>query len=80
MGTENAAAGGTGAAMLGATPASTAEATGSTEAGAASPLGLSWLVGGHECAGAVDMVFPGSVGDIRIANRPPAADEFLTAR
>ncbi|MGY4924836.1 hypothetical protein [Streptomyces sp. 900105755] len=46
----------------------------------ASSLGLPWLVGGHEYAGAVDMVFHGSPGDIRIANRPPAAHEFLTAR
>ncbi|MFF4121525.1 hypothetical protein ACFY0P_50185 [Streptomyces sp. NPDC001714] len=110
-----AAAGGTGAAVLGATPASAAEATGSAEAGAwrpgpnalrftlavmpdaqslyrgsqdsvnrtpqeASSLGLPWLAGGHAYAGAVDMVFHGSAGDIRIANRPPAAEEFLAAR
>ncbi|MFG2960655.1 LamG-like jellyroll fold domain-containing protein [Streptomyces sp. NPDC048291] len=43
-------------------------------------LGLPWLVGGHEYAGAVDIVFHGSVGDTRIVNRPLAADEFLTAR
>ncbi|MFF3985976.1 hypothetical protein [Streptomyces sp. NPDC001601] len=93
--------------MLGATPASATEATGSAETGAWRPgpnaprftlavmpgtqflswgsqdsvdrtpqvvssLGLPWPVGGHEYAGAVDMVFHGRVGDIRIANRPPA--------
>ncbi|MFE2540054.1 LamG-like jellyroll fold domain-containing protein [Actinacidiphila glaucinigra] len=42
-------------------------------------LGLPWLVGGHEYAGAVDVVFHGNVGDIRIVNRPLSADEFLTA-
>jgi hypothetical protein len=43
-------------------------------------LGLPWLVGGHEYAGAVDIVFHGNVGDIRIVNRPLRAAEFLTAR
>ncbi|MFF4313011.1 hypothetical protein [Streptomyces sp. NPDC001507] len=38
----------------------------------ASSLGLPWPAGGHEYAGAVDMVFHGRVGAIRIANRPPA--------
>ncbi|MFJ4849420.1 MULTISPECIES: LamG-like jellyroll fold domain-containing protein [unclassified Streptomyces] len=42
-------------------------------------LGLPWLVGGHEYAGAVDVVFHGNVGDIRIVNRPLSHDEFLTA-
>jgi hypothetical protein len=42
-------------------------------------LGLPWLVGGHEYAGAVDVVFHGNVGDIRIVNRPLSEDEFLTA-
>ncbi|MFI2304496.1 LamG-like jellyroll fold domain-containing protein [Actinacidiphila glaucinigra] len=42
-------------------------------------LGLPWLVGGHEYAGAVDVVFRGNVGDIRIVNRPLSVDEFLTA-
>ncbi|MGV9349605.1 LamG-like jellyroll fold domain-containing protein [Streptomyces spiralis] len=42
-------------------------------------LGLPWLVGGHEYAGAVDIVFHGNIGDIRIVNRPLPADEFLTA-
>ncbi|MFE3162496.1 LamG-like jellyroll fold domain-containing protein [Streptomyces sp. NPDC059224] len=42
-------------------------------------LGLPWLVGGHEYAGAVDVVFHGNLGDIRIVDRPLAAKEFLTA-
>ncbi|MEW2287278.1 LamG-like jellyroll fold domain-containing protein [Streptomyces sp. NPDC047841] len=42
-------------------------------------LGLPWLVGGHEYAGAVDIVFHGNIGDIRVVNRPLSADEFLTA-
>jgi hypothetical protein len=43
-------------------------------------LGLPWLVGGHEYAGAVDVVFHGNVGDIRIVNRPLPLHEFLTAK
>ncbi|MFF3468475.1 LamG-like jellyroll fold domain-containing protein [Streptomyces sp. NPDC002619] len=43
-------------------------------------LGLPWLVGGHEYAGAVDIVFHGNIGDIRIVNRPLSMDEFLTAK
>jgi hypothetical protein len=45
-----------------------------------SSLGLPWLVGGHEYAGAVDVVFHGNVGDIRIVNRPLRLAEFLTAK
>ncbi|MBM9510528.1 LamG-like jellyroll fold domain-containing protein [Actinacidiphila acididurans] len=43
-------------------------------------LGLPWLVGGHEYAGAIDIVFHGNVGDIRIVNRPLSSAEFLTAK
>ncbi|MGW7419036.1 LamG-like jellyroll fold domain-containing protein [Streptomyces sp. NPDC054813] len=43
-------------------------------------LGLPWLVGGHEYAGSVDIVFHGGIGDIRIVNRPLSGDEFLTAK
>ncbi|MGW2962811.1 LamG-like jellyroll fold domain-containing protein [Streptomyces sp. NPDC001220] len=43
-------------------------------------LGLPWLVGGHEYAGAVDIVFHGGIGDIRIVDRPLSGDEFLTAK
>ncbi|MEU6292565.1 hypothetical protein [Streptomyces sp. NPDC046988] len=40
---------------------------------------LSWLVGGHEYDGAIDVVFHGGVGEIRVVNRPLAQREFLTA-
>ncbi|MFI0723635.1 LamG-like jellyroll fold domain-containing protein [Streptomyces sp. NPDC021224] len=43
-------------------------------------LGLPWLLGGHEYAGATDIVFHGNIGDTRIVNRPLPAREFLTAR
>lgn len=43
-------------------------------------LGLPWLFGAHEYAGAIDVVFHGSVGDTRIVNRPLNHREFLTAR
>ncbi|MEU9155125.1 LamG-like jellyroll fold domain-containing protein [Streptomyces sp. NPDC048417] len=43
-------------------------------------LGLPWLVGGHEYAGAVDIVFHGGIGDIRIVDRPLSGGEFLTAK
>ncbi|WP_435845349.1 LamG-like jellyroll fold domain-containing protein [Streptomyces hygroscopicus] len=42
-------------------------------------LGLPWLLGGHESAGAIDIVFHGNVGDTRIVNRPLPVDEFLIA-
>jgi len=45
-----------------------------------SSLGLPWLLGGHEYAGAIDIVFHGSIGDTRIVNRPLAMSEFLTAK
>ncbi|MFF4557685.1 LamG-like jellyroll fold domain-containing protein [Streptomyces sp. NPDC001422] len=43
-------------------------------------LGLPWLMGGHEYAGAIDVVFHGNVGDTRIVNRALAHSEFLTAK
>jgi hypothetical protein len=43
-------------------------------------LGLPWLFGGHESAGAIDIVFHGNVGDTRIVNRPLSVNEFLTAK
>ncbi|GAB3391488.1 LamG domain-containing protein [Humibacter soli] len=43
-------------------------------------LGLPWLLGGHEYAGAIDIVFHGSIGDTRIVNRPLGINEFLTAK
>lgn len=42
-------------------------------------LGLPWLVGGHEYAGAIDIVFHGNIGEIRIVDRPLTQREFLTA-
>ncbi|MEV0844637.1 LamG-like jellyroll fold domain-containing protein [Streptomyces sp. NPDC049954] len=42
-------------------------------------LGLPWLLGGHEYAGAVDIVFHGTIGDTRIVNRALSEGEFLTA-
>jgi len=45
-----------------------------------STLGLPWLLGGHEYAGAIDIVFHGSIGDTRIVNRPLSMREFLTAK
>lgn len=45
-----------------------------------STLGLPWLLGGHEYAGAIDIVFLGNIGDTRIVNRPLSLREFLTAR
>jgi hypothetical protein len=43
-------------------------------------LGLPWLLGGHEYAGDIDIVFHGGIGDTRIVNRPLSLGEFLTAR
>jgi hypothetical protein len=43
-------------------------------------LGLPWLLGGHEYAGAIDIVFLGNIGDTRIVNRPLSHSEFLTAK
>jgi hypothetical protein len=42
-------------------------------------LNLPWLLGGHEYAGAIDQVFHGWLGDLRIVNRPLTPGEFLTA-
>ncbi|MEU1302063.1 LamG-like jellyroll fold domain-containing protein [Streptomyces shenzhenensis] len=42
-------------------------------------LGQPWLLGGHEGAGAIDIVFHGNVGDTRIVNRPLPVDKFLIA-
>lgn len=42
-------------------------------------LGLPWLLGGHTYAGAVDQVFHGWIGDVRIVNRPLSLGEFMTA-
>lgn len=41
-------------------------------------VGLPWLLGGHEYGGALDNVFHGWIGDVRIVGRPLRLDEFLT--
>jgi hypothetical protein len=41
-------------------------------------LGLTWLLGGHEYGGALDNVFHGWIGDVRIAGRALRPDEFMT--
>jgi hypothetical protein len=43
-------------------------------------LGLSWLLGGHEYDSAIDQVFHGWIGDVRIVNRPLRLDQFMTAK
>ena len=42
-------------------------------------LGLPWLLGGHEYDGAIDQVFQGWIGDVRIVDRPLPTSAFLTA-
>ena len=51
----------------------------STVSAGITTLGLPWLLGGHEYAGAVDQVFHGWIGDVRIVNRPLRVDQFMTA-
>jgi len=43
-------------------------------------LGRPWLLGAHEYAGSIDVVFHGTVGDTRIVNRPLNHRDFLTAK
>ena len=43
-------------------------------------LGLPWLLGAHEYAGSIDVIFHGSVGDTRIVDRALKHREFLTAQ
>jgi hypothetical protein len=43
-------------------------------------LGLPWALGGYEYGGAVNQVFHGFVGDVRIVNRPLPVSEFMIAR
>lgn len=43
-------------------------------------LGLEWLLGAHENAGKVDVVFHGNIGDIRIVNRPLDFKDFMTGK
>jgi hypothetical protein len=41
-------------------------------------LGLPWLLGGHDYGGAIDQVFHGWLGDVRIVNRPLPPAHFMT--
>jgi hypothetical protein len=52
----------------------------STDSAGITTLGLTWLLGGHEYAGAVDQIFHGLIGDVRIVNRPLPIQEFMTGR
>jgi len=52
----------------------------STESVGITTLGLTWLLGGHEYGGAVDQVFHGWIGDVRIVNRPLSVREFMIGR
>jgi hypothetical protein len=42
-------------------------------------LGLPWALGGYEYGGSVNQIFHGSIGDVRIVNRPLSVDEFMIA-
>ncbi|SFK87480.1 Calcineurin-like phosphoesterase [Amycolatopsis sacchari] len=50
----------------------------STDSIGITSLGLTWLLGGHEYGGAIDNVFHGWIGDVRIVNRALRLEEFLT--
>ncbi len=40
-------------------------------------LALPWALGGYEYGGAINQIFHGWVGDVRIVNRPLPASEFM---
>jgi len=42
-------------------------------------LALPWALGGYEYSGAINQIFYGYVGDIRVVNRPLSVDEFMIA-
>jgi hypothetical protein len=42
-------------------------------------LGLPWLLGGYEYNGAINQIFHGWVGDVRVVNRPLKTSEFMIA-
>jgi hypothetical protein len=52
----------------------------STPSSGIATLNLPWLLGGHEYAGAIDQVFHGWIGDLRIVNRPLPPSAFLTVK
>jgi hypothetical protein len=43
-------------------------------------LGLPWMLGGYEYGGAIDQIFHGWIGDVRIVNRPLSVDQFMTGK
>jgi hypothetical protein len=43
-------------------------------------LGLPWLLGGYEYGGAINQIFHGFIGDVRIVSRPLPVDQFMIAR
>jgi hypothetical protein len=43
-------------------------------------LDLPWLFGAHEYAGAVDNIFHGWIGDVRVVNRPLSVGQFMNAK
>ena len=49
------------------------ESTGITQ------LALPWALGGYEYSGAVNQIFHGYVGDVRVVNRPLPVSEFMIA-
>ena len=49
------------------------ESTGITQ------LALPWALGGYEYSGAINQIFYGYVGDIRVVDRPLSVDEFMIA-
>jgi hypothetical protein len=52
----------------------------STPAVGLTTLGLPFLVGGYEWDGAINQVFHGTIGDIRIVGRPLPVSQFMNAR
>lgn len=40
-------------------------------------LALPWSLGGYEYSGAINQIFYGYVGDVRVVNRPLSVDEFM---
>jgi hypothetical protein len=43
-------------------------------------LGLPWLLGGYEYGGAINQIFHGFIGDVRIVRRALRVEEFMIAR
>ncbi|MFD2415077.1 LamG-like jellyroll fold domain-containing protein [Amycolatopsis pigmentata] len=42
-------------------------------------LGLPWALGGYDYGGAINQIFHGFVGDVRVVNRPLTVGEFMIA-